>query len=139
MPSARGVVGDPDRVADASGVGRVCALVLDCADPPALAHFWSAVLGAPVAEEESTWASLVGSPRMAFQRAADYRPPIWPGLQGEQQSHLDILADDLPTAMARVLALGATPLTDVLDPSPKEWRIFADPAGHPFCLVTTDE
>ena len=54
-----------------------------------------------------------------------------------QPMHLDVLVEDLATAEARVSALGATPLSDVLDPGPTQWRIYSDPAGHPFCLVTS--
>ena len=62
--------------------------------------------------------------------------PRIPGAEVEQL-HLDVLVTDLAQAGRRVVELGARPLTDVLDPGPHEWRIFADPAGHPFCLVTT--
>jgi hypothetical protein len=124
-----------------SGIGRVSALVLECPDPSTLARFWSRVLGVPVTRADSSWASLAesGLGQMSFQRVADYRPPSWPGRHGEQQMHLDVLVEDLPAATAQVIGWGATALTDVLDPGPKQWRIFADPAGHPFCLVTVPE
>lgn len=51
--------------------------------------------------------------------------------------HLDVLVQDLAVAEAEVCALGATPLSEVLDPGPKQWRILADPAGHAFCSVTS--
>ena len=53
--------------------------------------------------------------------------------------HLDILVEQLDWSTKCVLDWGATALTEVLDPGPKAWRIFADPAGHPFCLVTAPE
>jgi hypothetical protein len=40
-----------------------------------------------------------------------------------------------------VLALGAAFLTERTSPRPDEegrpvpWRVYRDPAGHPFCLV----
>jgi hypothetical protein len=119
----------------------VAALVVECADPESLARFWSAVLGVPVARADSDWASLApsGLGQMSFQRVADFRPPRWPGRHGDQQMHLDILVDDLPAATSEVIDRGATALTGVLDPGAKQWRIFADPAGHPFCLVTVPE
>lgn len=47
-----------------------------------------------------------------------------------QQAHLDIDVPDLDAAEPAVLALGAVRLHDA-----GGWRIYADPAGHPFCLV----
>ncbi|HWD01148.1 MAG TPA: VOC family protein, partial [Amycolatopsis sp.] len=37
---------------------------------------------------------------------------------------------DLEAAHERVLDLGAK----LLDDSPETFRVYADPAGHPFCL-----
>jgi len=124
-----------------SGIGTICALVLECSDPPRLARFWSDVLGVRVSECDGAWASLDQSPcgRMSFQAVKDYQPPAWPGDHGGQQMHLDVLVDDLPVATRQVIGWGAIVLTEVLDPGPKEWRVFADPAGHPFCLVTVAE
>jgi predicted enzyme related to lactoylglutathione lyase len=65
----------------------------------------------------------------------DYRPPQWPGQESPQQMHLDFDVDDLEADERRVLELGATVLerTDQLRPG-ASWRVYADPAGHPFCL-----
>jgi predicted enzyme related to lactoylglutathione lyase len=64
-----------------------------------------------------------------------YRPPEWPGQQRPQQLHLDFDVDDLDGEEKRALTLGATVLerTDQLRPE-ANWRVYADPAGHPFCL-----
>jgi hypothetical protein len=69
---------------------------------------------------------------LAFQRAEDYLAPQWPDSQHPQQEHLDIRVDDVDEAEQAVLALGATRL-----PNDQEcgFRVFTDPAGHPFCLV----
>jgi hypothetical protein len=64
---------------------------------------------------------------VAFQRAPDHRAPTWPGPAVPQQIHLDVMVDDQAAAHERVLALGATPL-------PGD-HVYADPAGHPFCLI----
>jgi hypothetical protein len=51
------------------------------------------------------------------------------------QMHLDFDVDDLDAAEARVLAAGATRF----DFQPNDHcRVYADPAGHPFCLTTED-
>lgn len=120
-------------------VGRLTQLVLECADAERLARFWQTVLDLPEAEGDADWMTLrwesVG--RFSFHRVADYQPPAWPGTHGEQQAHFDLLVDDLAEAGLAVENAGARPLSDVLDPGPSAWRIYADPAGHPFCLVST--
>ncbi|MBX6388615.1 MAG: hypothetical protein IRZ08_06380 [Frankia sp.] len=71
--------------------------------------------------------------RVCFQRAPDHVPPRWPDSAHPQQLHLDIQVEDLDEGQRQVLALGATLLSDTEDPD--GFRVFADPAGHPFCLV----
>lgn len=121
-------------------IGRLADLVLDCADAPALATFWAAVLGRSIEHREDGWVSLSRGEDghcLSFQEVQGYHRPRWPGQDVPQQMHLDVLVQDLAVAEAEVRALGATPLSEVLDPGPAQWRILADPAGHPFCLVTS--
>jgi hypothetical protein len=122
-------------------VGRLTQLILECDDAVLLARFWQAVLDLPEPEGDRDWLTLRWEPvgRLSFHRVAGYRPPAWPGAHGEQQVHFDLLVDDLDDAVAVVERAGARPLTDVMDPGPKAWRIYADPAGHPFCLVSVPE
>jgi hypothetical protein len=119
----------------------MCALVMECARPSELATFWSGVLGAELIESSESWASISAPSigRISFQAVDGYEPPVWPGEAGQQQMHPDVLVGDLAGATERVVGLGATPLTEVLNPGPKGWRIFADPEGHPFCLVSVPE
>jgi predicted enzyme related to lactoylglutathione lyase len=122
-----------------TAVGTIRTIVLECRDPEPLAAFWSAVLDRPVVDRDDDWWDLQrepGTPRLAFQVTAGYTPPEWPGTSGEQQVHLDIEVDDLEAARAQVLALGAKVLSEVVEPDEGAWQVFADPAGHPFCLVT---
>ncbi|WP_326763562.1 VOC family protein [Streptomyces sp. NBC_01591] len=116
-------------------------VVLDCSDPAELAGFYWSLLGGTVNRQDKRWAvdddwttlhteaGLV----LAFQRSADYRPPQWPDPERPQQFHLDFGVADLDQAQEQVLACGATVLDDGTDG--RSWRIYADPAGHPFCLV----
>ena len=62
-------------------------------------------------------------------------PPVWPPVPGTQQmqQHLDILVDDLAAACAVAEEAGARPLGGHDDPD-EIVRVYADPAGHPFCL-----
>jgi hypothetical protein len=122
-------------------VGRLTQLILECDDAERLARFWQEVLDLPEPEGDSDWLTLRWEPvgRFSFHRVSGYRPPSWPGQRGEQHVHFDLLVDDLCDASLAVERAGARPMTDVLDPGPKAWRIYADPAGHPFCLVSAPE
>ncbi|MEU9884481.1 VOC family protein [Sphaerisporangium sp. NPDC051011] len=120
-------------------IGRLQCVVLDCPDVLELARFYQAVLGGEVNRPDRRWgvdddfATLhtEGGLVLAFQRAKDHRPPRWPDPAHPQQFHLDIDVPDLDTAQERLLTLGAT----LLHTDPHGWRVFADPAGHPFCLL----
>ena len=68
---------------------------------------------------------------ITFQQVEDYTPPRWPGQQVPQQMHLDVIVDDLDAAEAAVLDLGAAKHEHQPGTS---FRVFLDPAGHPFCL-----
>jgi hypothetical protein len=70
--------------------------------------------------------------RLMFQHVKDeYNPPRWPDPTHPQQAHLDIAVADLDAGQERVLELGATSL----NAGGSSFRVFADPVGHPFCLV----
>ncbi len=114
-------------------VAQVGAVVLDCPDPHALAGFYAGVVGG-TPEGEGDWVDLAvpGGPTLAFQRAEGHVPPRWPAADRSQQFHLDLTVEDLDAAEKDVLALGAKPL-ETEDRS-RTFRVYADPAGHPFCL-----
>ncbi|MDH6628065.1 catechol 2,3-dioxygenase-like lactoylglutathione lyase family enzyme [Streptomyces sp. LBL] len=118
-------------------LAKLGVVVLDCPDPLALARFYAEVLGGTV-EDQGEWVDLKlpGGQALAFQAAPEYVPPKWPGPDGSQQFHLDLDVPDLDAAEKEVLALGAKPL-DVEDRS-RTFRVYADPAGHPFCLCRID-
>ncbi len=112
-------------------------ITLDCEDPQRLATFYRGLLGATETDESGPDWVTVAEPKsgvlISFQRARHYRPPIWPPEETGQQMmlHLDIQVDDLAAAAARAETLGATRM----DFQPQDdVRVYADPAGHPFCL-----
>ncbi|GAA1148928.1 VOC family protein [Streptomyces hebeiensis] len=112
-------------------------VALDCPDPPALARFYADVLGGEVKKYDDVWYDLYlpGGARIAFQLAPDHRPPNWPdAAHDSQQLHLDLDVTDIEAAQEQVLALGATPLDLDDDGGRRGFRVYADPAGHPFCL-----
>ncbi|MFF0445495.1 VOC family protein [Streptomyces sp. NPDC004609] len=115
-------------------IATLGTVVLDCPDPAALGRFYAQVLGGELESDGDSWVVLKGAPgtALAFQAAPGHVPPKWPAPDDSQQVHLDLTVEDMDAAEKEVLALGATPL-DVSDRT-RPFRVYADPAGHPFCL-----
>jgi hypothetical protein len=108
---------------------RLHHLVVDCPAPRALAAFWSGLLDQPVTFDSDDFVVVAPDDTtsgLAFQRAPGHRAPTWPDPAVPQQMHLDVMVEDPATAGEHVLALGATRL---------DGDVYADPAGHPFCLI----
>jgi hypothetical protein len=120
-------------------IANVQCVVLDCPDVLQLAEFYQALLGGAVNEPDPKWTlgetfatlHLESGLILGFQRSADHRPPDWPDPARPQQFHLDLGVADLAVAERLVQARGCRRLDD----GANFWRIYADPAGHPFCLL----
>ena len=115
-------------------IGRRHHVIIDCPDPAGLGQFYSELLGLPVTYRSEDFVVVAENDHtsgFAFQLAPDHQPPRWPDPQYPQQMHLDVMVDDLDDAEAAVLELGATKHEH--QPG-KTFRVFLDPAGHPFCL-----
>ena len=116
-------------------IGKLRSVVLDTRHPAKLAKFYGEVLGGTVQDVDETW-SVVTDPqggRFACQLSPEHEPPRFPDPRGSQQFHIDIEVDDVDVAEREVLALGATRVPDA--EGEDRFRVFRDPAGHPFCLV----
>jgi catechol 2,3-dioxygenase-like lactoylglutathione lyase family enzyme len=117
---------------------RLTAPVLGTPDPRSLARFYQRLLGWPLRDDDPDWATLRptdGSTGLSFQLEADHVAPVWPPEPGTQQMqvHLDLQVDDLDAASALAEEAGARRIGGHIDDD-EEVRVFADPAGHPFCL-----
>jgi len=107
------------------------AVTIDAPDAPALARFYADLLGMEVTYEGPEGALIAGDGKsVMFQQVIGYNPPRWPDPAHPQQAHLDIIVDDLDAGEARALELGASRLNG----GGEQFRVFADPAAHPFCL-----
>lgn len=110
-------------------------VVFDAADLTAESAFWADLLGGTV-DAEDGWHSVTvdGEPQVAVQLAPDHVPPHWPG-GTPQQIHIDLFVDDVKAAHDEVISLGARLLKPADDiESAEGFQVYADPAGHPFCL-----
>lgn len=114
-------------------IARFPGLVIDCPDSAALATFYGALLDWKVKVDDG-WAEIRpadNSDCISFQQVDSYQAPEWPGQAVPQQMHLDLIVDDLDEGEKAVTGLGATKA----DTQPgTTFRVFLDPAGHPFCL-----
>ncbi|RSD07410.1 VOC family protein [Amycolatopsis eburnea] len=111
---------------------ELTTIVLDCADPAALAAFYAKALGWEVAHQDADSAQLGGGPvGLGFQRVEGYRGPGWP--DAAKHAHFDLTVGDLEAAVAEFEGLGAT--RPEFQPGGTEWVVLADPEGHLFCLI----
>ncbi|MBW5424077.1 VOC family protein [Streptomyces sp. BG9H] len=134
---------DPDST-HSTGTAPIAGLrtvVFDCPRPRELAEFYAAIIGGTI-EGDGDWVDLLapGRVRVSFQRVPDLRPPEWPRAdRNAQQVHLDLDAGsteaEMDAAQEKILALGARPLDVDDDGGKRGFRVYADPVGHPFCLV----
>jgi hypothetical protein len=127
-----------DRVSSDGVIGWIREVVMDCAEPWALARFWAGLLGGTPVQWYPGWVTLEPPPhgqRLSFQ--ASTAPPS----AGAAKVHFDVLVGDLTAAHDRVIAAGAVFIREHVSPrpgpagEPVSWRVYQDPAGHPFCLV----
>ena len=117
---------------------RLAATVLGTPDPRGLALFYQRLLQWPIRDDQPDWVTLRpsdGGAGLSFQLEADHVPPVWPPQPDTQQMqlHLDIEVDDLAAACALAEESGARRIGGY-DDEHEVVRVYADPAGHPFCL-----
>jgi predicted enzyme related to lactoylglutathione lyase len=117
---------------------RLTNIVLDGADVPALSSFWARLLDGTVDASDDAWhdVHVPGMPDISIQHAPGHVPPQWPD-GSPQQVHLDFHVEDIGAAHAHATSLGARVLAPEQGPDPSRgsgFQVYADPAGHPFCL-----
>jgi len=121
----------------AAGMGEATiGLVLDCADPEALALFWSEALGVQrlgaagnyvlLAPASSSSAGVL--PKLLLQRVDE--PKV-----AKNRMHLDIETPDVEGEVARLEAIGARRLeASARSELGSHWVVMADPEGNEFCV-----
>jgi hypothetical protein len=125
---------------------------LDSTDTRVLAEFYRQLLGLqyrpgdepppagasdPRGQDWLVLRDSAGTNRVAFQQVAKLSRVTWPEGPIPQQLHLDLTVptvQELDAQHERALALGATLLRDRSDDPDEPLRVYADPAGHPFCI-----
>lgn len=111
------------------------AVTIDSTDPPRLASFWSALLGAVVTEvgaDRPGWLRL--SPPAGHGPFINFQP-VPEAKSGKARIHLDVLVSDLRAARARVEELGGSD-TGMRETLPRgRIAVMRDPEGNEFCLL----
>jgi hypothetical protein len=109
-------------------------VTVDSADPYGLASWWSAVLGAPLHEDDhpndpEAAVMLPEGPLLLFVRVDDAK-------QVKNRVHLDLEPDGPREAeVDRLLGLGATMVDDRRNPDGTGWAVLADPEGNELCVL----
>ncbi|HWM18357.1 MAG TPA: VOC family protein [Ilumatobacteraceae bacterium] len=133
------------------------AVAIDATNARAVAEFYRELLGFVYRAGDETpppgqpdprgdeWLVLrdrTGEARLAVQRVADLPASTWPDPGVPQQLHLDLTVadiDELAVQHDRALSLGATVLQDRSADADEPLYVFADPAGHPFCIFVSPD
>ncbi|KPI10208.1 Glyoxalase-like domain containing protein [Actinobacteria bacterium OK074] len=120
--------------------GPIAAVVVDCADPRAMARFWDAAVDwalHEVTDDHAVFRSAKGvGPYLEFLRIDVKTVPDRNRDRDRDRVHLDLLrypSDDHETEVPRLRALGATDLD--IGQGDVPWRCLTDPEGHEFCVL----
>ena len=110
---------------------KVQGVIIDCADPHALAHFWSLLLDAPVGRDEPGWATVdAANVRIAFQQVPEGKA------SPKNRVHVDLDTDDLGRSVGHAAGIGARVLTEVIEEGEGAFVVLQDPEGNEFCFVS---
>ncbi len=108
-------------------------IVIDAYDLPALAQFWTQVLGWQILSEREQeiviGADETASVGICFMPVTDRKIV-------KNRLHLDLTtgADERDAEIERILALGARRV-DIGQTGAESWTVLADPEGNEFCVV----
>ena len=110
-------------------------VVFDAADLDAESEFWAGIFGAHVFRDDSFHSVIDASGQwlVGVQLAPNHVPPDWPD-GAPQQVHLDLHVEDPRAAHEAAVALGARLLQAGDLDADEGHQVYADPAGHPFCI-----
>jgi predicted enzyme related to lactoylglutathione lyase len=118
---------------------RLVSIVIDAADPPALAHFWGSTLDWSITYEDAEESVVEPPGDDPSQRG---QVPLLFGLGGDTKTvknriHLDLAstsAEHQTELVGRIEALGGRRLD--IGQGQVTWVVVADPEGNELCVVS---
>jgi len=110
-------------------------VVFDADDLEAESKFWAGIFGGHVFGDDQFHCVITASGewQVGVQLAPDHVPPEWPD-GAPQQVHLDFHVEDPRAAHEVAIGLGARLLQSGDLDAEDGHQVYADPAGHPFCI-----
>jgi predicted enzyme related to lactoylglutathione lyase len=111
------------------------AITIDCNNPRKVADFWSAVFGTPVIEagaDRPNWLRL--QPLAPAGPFINFQPVEEPKV-GKARLHLDVLVNDIDSAVERIVELGGTDTGARQELRRGSIGVLRDPEGNEFCLL----
>ncbi|MER5371263.1 VOC family protein [Streptomyces sp. NPDC002722] len=118
-------------------VSVVQNVAIDCSDAYELARFWSEVTGCPLHPEDrrgsrETQVTLPEGPLLYFNQVPEPK-------KVKNRIHLCLRpTTSREEEVERLLALGATLVTDRREPDGAGWAVLADPEGNEFCVLRSE-
>jgi predicted enzyme related to lactoylglutathione lyase len=108
------------------------AIVLDCADPGALARFWAAALRYQVVGGAGSYVMLLPDrrpgPQILLQRVPEAKT-------AKNRMHLDVHTADIESEADRLTQLGAHRVEGTVRAEHgSHWILMTDPEGNEFCV-----
>lgn len=119
---------------------HIANVTFDCANPIAVAEFWSAALRRPVADGASRFFATVpaggdtapGTPDLLFLKVPEAKT-------AKNRCHIDLHVasrDAVQPEVDRLVGLGATMIRPPKEEFGTYWATLQDPEGNELCLGT---
>ncbi|MFJ4854678.1 VOC family protein [Streptomyces sp. NPDC088730] len=118
-------------------VSVVQNVAIDCSDAYELACFWSEVTGSPLHPQDGPGdreiqVMLPEGPLLHFNQVPEPKT-------AKNRIHLCLRpTTSREEETERLLALGATLVTDRREPGGAGWAVLADPEGNEFCVLRSE-
>ncbi|MFJ1899293.1 VOC family protein [Streptomyces sp. NPDC088115] len=118
-------------------VSVVQKVAIDCSDAYELACFWSEVTGCPLHPQDGPGdqeiqVMLPEGPLLHFNQVPEPKT-------AKNRIHLCLRpTTSREEETERLLALGATLVTDRREPGGAGWAVLADPEGNEFCVLRSE-
>jgi hypothetical protein len=113
---------------------RVGNITLDCDDVLGVAQFWSAALDRPLDPASGPYFASIGGSDPERAQPAWYFEKVPEHKVAKNRMHLDLVDPD-PSAVERLVSLGASIVAEHSLGDVHGWTVMQDPEGNEFCVA----